>query len=457
MADNTTDKARQAFIDEIMKKTRTALGSQLDGELVFVSYPPGFNFQTTYGGSGYANPASLTKIDYLVTGDQERSALDGSSSFSGLYRQILQSTTFSLSDAEKAIIQQADERSSAARQTLIRAFEDAYGPIRPAADKSKLDYIKSFIKNDLGADPTELDATVEIPYLAWRAAARDGLVIGERQDDANNRLKAAIRNLRDPSQANGGAQTSGTEFLVGYDNVPSSAILLNGLKNKGNKVVVACRFEHDTNKSSSFSIGGKTGFSVPVKFLTIGVEGKAEYALDELTNQGQAMTMKLEFTGVTTIAPSPRPLSANGTNGWYDKQILVELVSNAEHNGSSGYTFASEEWKGRSPFGPNGALVRTRTLVLSNRPTVTLVFHQANDSTVKSMFDEQLKIGVSLGGLLEVGSVNQKYSRSTLGRDEQSGDITVTLGPDTFTEAGVPEREQTCHVLGAVLSRPPSS
>ncbi|UZN48404.1 hypothetical protein KZ686_11425 [Cupriavidus cauae] len=447
-------QAQQNFLAAIEAQMRTMLGSQLNGELRALIYPPGFNFQTTVGPNAYFNPLTLKVLDFpTIDGGNGAKTLDSTDSYSGLYMRLLKSASYQLSSADNTRVQKALDDAAAQQQALISAWEDAYGPIRldGTGFANKALYINDVVRKEYGNDPSRLDGSVRIVYLTWALAAAPALTVKQAQFDALQRLSAAAANVLNPSASNGGLQVEDGSYVAAFDNIPTPTELLGRLRNAGNTVTVKASVACSESGTTSMSAGGGAGVTIPLDFLSISVGGSAQYNLDKMMSRNQSMSIEMAFTGVTPISPSPRVLSANGQSGWYDKVIVDELARNKAGEDFTGFYLSSDEWKGRAVFGPQGRFTRARTLVLSQRPTVTLRFHKADASSVKSMFQENVGVKLNLFGLIPLGHAEQSYKTTSARSDDASGDVVVTFGPDSFDGGTVNARDRTCYIVGAVL------
>ncbi|WP_422648641.1 hypothetical protein OJJOAM_000254 [Cupriavidus sp. H18C1] len=110
-------QAQQNFLAAIEAQMRTMLGSQLNGELRALIYPPGFNFQTTVGPNAYFNPLTLKVMDYpTIDGGNGAKTLDSTDSYSGLYMRLLKSASYQLSSADNTRVQKALDDAAAQQQ-----------------------------------------------------------------------------------------------------------------------------------------------------------------------------------------------------------------------------------------------------------------------------------------------------------------------------------------------------
>jgi hypothetical protein len=320
---------------------------------------------------------------------------------------------------------------------------------------SKIGYVMWYVTDKMGGDVTKSPfADFQVAYQQWLNLAAPAASISQAQSVALARIKAAIANTKSPSDKNRGFQTGDSSFSVGYSDLPSTSWIVSSLgpANAGRAVTVSVSLSYESSTASNFSIGGKAGFSVPLDSLSIDVGASAKYDLSKLNSLGQSMSISLTYPSITIVGSSAVLLAKDNQSGWYDGSIIHQLVENTGVD-TTGYALVNSQFSVAETFGPGKTFARAKTLVLSQMPTVVMVFHNATLATVQSYFKESASVSMKLFGFIPLGSASQSYSVSSMTQDQKTGDVSVTLSPPSISGT-IPWDQQTCNVLGGVVDYP---
>ncbi|MCD4650933.1 MAG: hypothetical protein K8S56_04015 [Candidatus Cloacimonetes bacterium] len=466
MASDITE-AQKAFMGEIEDKVNQLLSSKLDGKFQMVNYPSGFNWSVQFGPNNYYNQKALNEID-LTTDIASNDILTlGSSNFSNLYNQILNTTTYVISEADNKIIQQEEQTASSQISSVITEWETGMGaPItdemmKEAIPPTKLGYIEMQVQEKWDGDirkiPNSL-AGFKNAYQSYQVAASQSNTILSRSAQAGIQLKASMTNTENAETTNGGMQTGASTYYVGFGGIPAQNMINSGLQTESNKVSVSLFLSEFSSTESKLNISGKAGIRVPImSFMSISLGGSAEYDLSKYTSSSSSLDIAINYPGITTIGSAPSNLSKEGKTGWYDNQILKEAVANAGKGTSvTGFQIQGSEFPIPDYFGPGKEFSRLKTFVISQEPTISMTFKDANNDKVKSDFKQNASAKVKLFGLFDIGSVSESYEVHNIDENTQEGTVTVTLGPPKSIGT-TPAQDSTAYVVGGVASYPPNS
>jgi hypothetical protein len=452
--------AQQAFSQELESKVGQFLGTKLDGKFAAVAYPAGFNYGITYGPNAYYNVATLADFDSLLARSSGGQLSLGNGSFSGLYRQILGATVFGFSKADQRLMQSLDTAASAQIASILKAFTDAGGTYsNPLPFGGRLQDVFNQLLAQYGSLenlPSSL-SSLHNAIAAYKEVAGPSVQLHNNYYEATARLEAARNAVLKPSQANGGEEIGAGAYYVGYtpDKLPSANELIGQLATDANAVSLHMELSNFSSKSTDLSISGRAGFSIPIMDVaTFDFGGSASYDLSTYTSASSEITIDLDYKGVTIVSASPSVLSPDGKRGWYDEQMLSEIVHKSGED-ATGYQLQGSEFNVDELFGEGKALARLKTFVISRQPEMSMTFKGSNASKVTSDMKVGARASIDLFGLFRVGSASASYSVSKVDTSSSDGSVTVSFGPPE-PSGTIPLEQQVAYVMGGVPHYPPA-
>ena len=453
--------AQQAFINAIQQKVSTFLSTQLDGTFQMVSYPSGFNYGITYGSNSYWNEATLQDIDTLlgVSGNGGLELTGGG--FSGYYARLLPAVTFSFSSADNALMNQQDTAAQAQIASVLTEFTNANGVFsNPLPFGGKLQDVFNQLNKDFGSLsnlPSSLNA-LRNAITAYQSIAGDSYALHNKYWAATAYLNAAIANVDKPTAANGGMQVDASNYYVGYtpNKLPNDNQLIGGLNTAANAVSVDIALSNFSSTASELKISGSAGFSVPIaEIISFSMNASVSYDVSKYTSSSSAITMNITYPGVTVFASLPSILSTDNTTGWYANDILQEVVANTGKD-ITGYKLQGSEYNIGNVFGPGKIFSRLKTFVISQQPTIKMIFTGSDINDITSDFTVNASAKIDLLGLFTLGSVSGSYNVQNVDTKSLAGSVIVTFGPPAASGT-IPLQQQVAYVLGGVPSYPPDN
>jgi hypothetical protein len=454
--------AQQAFVKAL--KNNSAFSS-LGENFAMVNYPEGFNWAIVYGPNNYYNPASLAEVDLKVIMGSNGIITFGADPFSGVYDDVLKTISYVISDADQQTINTAAQNTASEESSVISSFQTDFGPITQqdldgAGVGSDLAYIFAYVAKNWGSDPRNIPsyaADFRTAFQAYQTAAGAAYPIQTAQALATTALQAAMANTENPSAANGALQTGPTSFYVGYTGFPAQNMINSELQMVSNQVTINIALTNLKSSSSQLTVAGQAGVGISIgDVFGVRINGSASYDLSKYASSLTTMNMSVTYPGITIIGSAPLPLNIGGTQGWYSNLILEEAVNNMGKGTTvTGYQIQGSEFS-PSDFGPGGILSRLKTFVISQMPTITLKFQNANSTAITTDFQEQASVDVSLLGIVNIDSASQSYQVNKVDTSSSDGSISVTLGPPTVIGT-TPAQQSTAFVLGGVPSYPPNA
>jgi hypothetical protein len=271
-----------------------------------------------------------------------------------------------------------------------------------------------------------------------------------RKTNAEKQLKAAIEHTIKPSATNGGLQTGSSSYEVEYIGLPTVTALVGLLQDSKNKLTVSYKLSDFSSADSNLSINGGPPFRTSLDVISIQIgEGASEdlQCYSELTSQ---VDIKVEYPGITIVQAQPKPLSADLKTGWYDDNILWEVV-NKTGKDLTGFQLQGSQLSVDELFGPSNRFAVVKSFVISDTPTIQLTFHDADSYAVKSRFQENVAVKVQLAGIFTFGSTSGEFQVTKV--DTRRTETVVSLGPPKG-EGTIPAQEQTAYIIGGVIDYP---
>jgi len=464
--DTTTASAQEAFAASIQQKVTQAFGSQLSGPFVSLSYPAGFNYGITYGSNAYYNVATLQDLDTLL-GTRPDGQLDlTTADFATTYLQILQAVTFGFSDADLKTMSDQDAKAEAQIGAVVTEFVQADGKFsNPPPFGGKIQDIINQMNKRFGSYekmPPTLNG-LRNAIATYVSLAGDSYALHNRYYAATARLNAAIANVTTPTSDNGGMQTGDSTYYVGYtpSKLPTAPQLIGSLSTTSNAIQVSVSLSSFSSSSTQVSISGEGGFDLPIAdVFGLSVNASANYNMSNFTSSESTVTMDFTYPGLTFVAATPSVLSTDNSTGWYANDILAEVVANAElkregKNVKTGYQLQGSEWDPTTTFGEGGRFARLGTFVISQQPTITMTFTNANSAAIQSALSVNASAQLDFLDIFSMGSASGSYQVQKVDNNSSSGTVTVTFGPPAVSGT-IPLSAQVAYVLGGVASYPPT-
>jgi hypothetical protein len=457
-----TAETSNPFVDALFAKITDSYSQLMGGTPVLMSYANGLHSTFQGGPNAYWNPKALNDVDKIVVGTDTKGLLTlGNQSFSFLYSTALGAIAYVISDDDKQRIRTDQQNADASIATVINAWEASFGSIKPdqmttAVPPSKIGYIQSQVvktwNGDINQAPSSLN-DLKIAYQTYQVQASTSYQILYRSNRAQQEIEAAKANTLKPTMANGGVQTGDSTYQIAYD-VPTQAKINADLQAANHAITLSVKAESFSERTVNGTVEGHTGFSIPVLDLfSVDVEGSVNYDWSSKLSNSSTMTINMKWPGVTIIGIEPAIININ-SQGWYDELILQEALRNAGKGTKvTGFQLQGHEFD--NFFGPGGSFRRVKSVLVSQVPTMSITFTQADVKALAKDFSEKANVKVNLFGFIPLGSVSQSYEVSDVHEESQAGTVTITFGPSP-AQSAVGVFDYTAYLLAGVPIYPPS-
>lgn len=465
MVDSSITPAQQAFIAALNKKLQQQFSSQLDGTFETMSVPNGFYWGIQFGPNNFYNEKALKQINLQAIEGSNGMLTIANANFTTLDNSILGDIVFDFNQADKQALQQDQANNDSQIQAVINSWETDMGaPITAAQMQSavpptKIGYIQAQVvklwNNNVDNIPTSLES-FKVAYQTYEVSAAVSWRLLSQSAAANERLAAARANSKTATAANGGLPIAAGVFYQPFGPFPTQNKINGGLQTLTNKASVDIDLSNFSSTASKFSVDGNVGFSIPIlDFMSIDVGASTSYTLDKYASSQTTLKMTITYEGVTIVGTplTDSNLSTDNKKGWYTNDVLSQAIGNTQQT-QTGYSLKGSQYPVDEYFGPGKKFSRIKTWVLSQQPTISMLFCGAETSEVVSDFKENTSVSVTLFGIFNIGSVSQSYEVKKVDSKSIEGCVTVEMGPavvvGTTTAA-----DATAYVIGGVPSYPP--
>lgn len=433
----------------IKTNVENALGAKLDGDFIAANYPAGFNYAIK---QQFYNEDSLATLNSLVTVTDAVPTLSGS--YASLYKNVMGNLEYGFSSDDQKLMNQEETKQAALVGKIIDVYKES-GLDDSPEDYPGILYIMQRIKEVTGTDYLRVDIKT-YPNLASLCRnlseySRIGVNTTKMENawsQADDKMNAIIKNITSPSEDNGGLKTSGTAFNIGWDKLPETEQLLNSLK-QGNTISFSISVDSFSANASSIHFENKVTASVPFNwFFNLKVTNESSYDLSKFAQHDSQLSVSVTYSGLTTLAAIPKPLSDDNGKGWFADYILYEAAVKSGKD-STGYQLHGSEFDPKNLFGNNGKLKRLKTFVLSQQPTITLHFSKFDCTEMQEIFNQKTDIDFSLFGGIISGSHKNSYSFTNYNYNAEKQTLDVSITPTPIGDSGSIGK-QTAFVLGGV-------
>jgi hypothetical protein len=441
------------IIDSLKSQAQAAIGSAL-GTQPLVAFETGAlgNFPYYYNDPANLMFNSLTYnwINNALNSDVPPIQQMPGSLFSNSMLNVLATVNYSLSKADQAKLNNAYLASQDQQMALLTAWQAAYGPL---PKDSPIDSIMNTVTSKWATPPTtaaaiqsstNLSVLLNTAPFSGRAmfpllsnylnALGDSVSLFNAKLMRNAYLAQALAALQTPTAANGGMQLNdrSDKFYPSYTvNTPLNQII-NGLQNPAAPVTLEMEVNIASETEYSVSIAGKAGFTIPfLDFFTLGIKGSASYFHDEIVKQSSSVTVKMSFSGVTTVSYVPNAYNESTGQGWLYIQPILDAIKN-EGVDVSGYHFSPDPG---TDFGPDGSFGILQGLAISNYPSVEIVITSDNFQSIQTTFQQQISTSLSFLGIPLASASESTYSNSA-SSNESNSTVTITFDPPPNMVAG---------------------
>lgn len=394
---------------------------------------------------------------------------DGSE-FTTEYYNVMQGITYQLSPANQSMLNNAINNANTIVNTLLTNYTTTFGAI-PAANAgtlmSKLAYVTTQMLSwtTTGTTLNDLYTAVNINSYFTKAPLGSATVISNLAQylgatGSVKNLQASLTNniaeitgiLNNLAPApitveNGWMQTQdskGANYIVPELSVAQDvSIIQNGLGGTNSFSVTMVINKIDTT-TMSVSINGATAFNADIADLVdFGFTGSASYNSFSIDSSTTSCTITITFSGITTFTPSAQPYSVITNSGWWAPNKIKQALSNT--GGGNGLVFAMGAPSYN--FGENGDFGFIQNLLISNPPTLTLEYANADYKQINTSLSASADLNVDFLGIGFIAG-SASYYKSTVSQTATGTGVSINLAPN-LAVTPVPTLLQQAYVIGA--------
>lgn len=433
----------------VTTEVESAIGSELNGKFTAANYPAGFNYVVKL--KNY-NAGSLMALNNVLKVEDGFPRLE--SGYSSLYEKVIGKIHFNISKEDTQRINRESNEQAALVSSIITAYKESDIDDEIMKDPTVPKIMKK-IKDFTGSSYDKVNPR-EYPYLStlcnllseFTRKAVFTSKIQRAAEKAEDRLEAIAKNIKTPTEENGGLKTD-DGYVCGWNNIMEPIQLLKSLE-EGNTVSFTFTANNFHDESSHLNFNNKIHADVPVNwFFKMGLDNEHQYDFSHYAATGAQMSVTVIYNGITVVPANPAELSADNRKGWYASDILEETAAKSGKD-VTGYQLIDSEFNPKTLFGKDGKLRRMRTLVISQLPSIKLHFSKFDCERLQKSFEEQTNVNFKIFDGLITGNSDNQYSFSECKYDESTHSLDVVLQPKPLGSYGT-AGNQTAYVLGGVI------
>jgi hypothetical protein len=271
-------------------------------------------------------------------------------------------------------------------------------------------------------------------------------------------LRSLKNNTQSPSDSNGGMKTFNPQTgavssvnQVGYGISSAIQSITNDLQNTGRTISLGMTTSQASGGNVSVSVEGQAGFSIG-SWLTFSTTASASYDMSKAQGTSTNAKITIEYKGYSLV-PMASTAWQQATNiGWYYGDPIAQAVQNIGKD-VDGFKFVSPSPYKMGAFEGGGNFGLLTNLLIANYPTISITYSNANFSSFKESWKENVSGNLTLFGFIKLGSFSQgAYGSSyTEGSDNSTFTVTFSASPEVTS---VPQNQKTAYVIGGAIANP---
>lgn len=492
------EKAGEEYYSNLQQRANAAIAGIYNTKITPITFPAQGDFPWFYQNVNQVfNQGTFDYISARVSpGDVEGTAqLTAAGGFPNSYDRVVESIAFTLSTADQATLNKAQENASVQAQSIISTYQGIFGEITQTdmdeavnalgryAVANKQDYVIAFVMGFIwsgrqaankpalswaqmqkarnlrellpqmppSGEPVLSEVTVYLNILGPTVSLQDLLNLGGwiRQQ--------LIHNTTQPDEANGGMKTvdpnTGSvsdRYQVGYGISSSIASIQNDLESS-RSFELSMSTSQAQGSSLKVSIDGGGGFSVG-SLLKFSLGAQFSYDMTEVKGASQDTSVSVKYEGFTMVPTAPTAWQQATNVGWFYGDPIAEAQNNSGRD-VTGFKFVSPPPFDMGPFATGGNFGQIQNLLISKYPTITIHFRQANFEEFQQSFQQEISGNLTLFGFIKLGSFNEGTYFSSFERGASNSEFTVTFQASEQV-LSVPDLQKTAFVIGGSFDFP---
>ena len=486
----STSAAGEQFYSAVQQKAMAAVKDILKSELYPVQFPSQGDFKWNWQNANQVfNNDTYEYVNARVLPGSVPGtiALTPGGGFANAYDQVLSTIVYTLSAADRGRLSAAQSNASIQAGTIVSDYQDSYGEITgdqmaKAGVHTKYDYVISYVLGSQwsGATPPlsylDMARARNLRDLLPKAPAGADQIITDvseyldamtpvlgLQDQIQNGswvVRTLRKNTESPSAANGGMLTfnPSTGGITGNYNdgwaIRSSvASISNDLQNTSRAISIGMSVSQSSQSELSVHIEGQAGFTVG-SWLQFSTQAGGSYDMSTVQGSSTDCKVNMSYAGYSLVPAGPSSWQQAIASGFYSAEPIRQAVANAGRD-VTGYQFLNPPPFDLGPVDANGNFGLLTSLLISNYPTVTITYSNANYSSFAQAWEQHVSGNLKLFGLIDLGSFSEGVYSSTItkGANDTTFSVTFSSSPEVV---GVPQNMKTAYVIGAAVTNPGS-
>jgi hypothetical protein len=453
----------EKIAEAIRRQISAALGAEISPGFVTIRDPAGFPYSIQYGDAAYWNPNTLGLLDQTCRMVGAGAAEMTGASFSALYADVLANSGYVMGSTDQA--REAQDQSSFTKVSakLVGAFETELGAITEAQIRAmgstpptKTQYISDYVAKTFPGDPPDFPpslAGLANLYSDWLDLARGILHTVELKERARALLTAARAHAGAPDEHNGGMQTGADTWRPGYAGLPDNGTLQAQLSDTSRAITVGVVLDKDADTASLMVNHVAQGViqRSDVRLAVTEPLSEREISLDRIWQTAIRVEMDIRYPGLAIVGALPCALATDYAKGWYSETALAQIAGKTGTE-ETGIKLVNSTYSVPELFGAKGRLVRVKTFVISQEPTITLRFYGVDQEPTLAQFSGDLEASIEIGTVAQFGGGTS--GSKVQSAEARGGVVTVVIAP-AQSSVTVPPIDRRAHIIGGVVQYPP--
>ncbi|MCC5603629.1 hypothetical protein [Nostoc favosum] len=491
--------SEQKFYSDLEVTINKAIAGIYHTKITPIAFPSQGDFMWYYQNinqvlnEGTFNYISARVSPGSIPGTAQISSAGG---FPNAYIQLISSIKYTLSQADQTKLNVSLSHTNTQAQSIVSKYQEIFGEItveelKKAQNRlgdqavlTKIDYVISYVlgsqwsgrqeeeklpltykemanaqnlkdllpKMPVSGEPVVTELSI---YLALMQSVN---ILQSEIQMGNWIVRQMINNTSHPTRQNGGMQTVNPNtgavsqtFQVGYSISRSLASIENHLNNKQQIIKVDIRTSEKSSTEVMASIAGLSSFFFG-SVLRFSQENSFDDNMQMVQGSSKDSLIEIKYPGYTMVPIEPLAWQQATNIGWYYEEPIAEAYKNGTQD-VTGFKFVLPPNYNLNSLADGGDFGQLTSLLISNYPTVTILYQNADFKKFKQSWDQNRKGNLTLFGFNKIGSFSKGIYSSQVHPGSSNSEFSVIFSPSPEV-VSIPELQKMAYVIGGTFNFP---
>ncbi|WP_448274635.1 hypothetical protein [Nostoc sp. DSM 114160] len=240
-------------------------------------------------------------------------------------------------------------------------------------------------------------------------------------------------------------------FQVGYSISRSLASIQNDLNNKQQIIKVDIRTSEKSSTEVIASIADLPSFFFG-SVLRFSQENSFDDNMQMVQGSSKDSLIEIKYPGYTMVPIEPLAWQQATNIGWYYEEPIAEAYKNGTQD-VTGFKFVLPPNYNLNSLADRGDFGQLTSLLISNYPTVTILYQNADFKKFKQSWDQNRKGNLTLFGFNKIGSFSKGIYSSQVHPGSSNSEFSVIFSPSPEV-VSIPELQKMAYVIGGTFNFP---